>query len=269
MEAAQIYIVALYDEIHLLRLRVERAIKNRVNHWRSQLKVLQAQNVNRYTDESGVLYKVPQGSCTDGEYIYLAMNNDVSSDYRTVIHKINPQTGAILATYEDYTTGLTNDMTYNSKTNRIVIAHNKNEPTKLTVLDADTLEVEETVTLSRQVFSIAYDPVQDCYFAGLSGSYDIARLNAELEITDTYGGHNSGYTKQAMDCDGSYIYCLQSATNSISIYRTDGCFAWQAALPAGAPNTAQSICRIGNTFYIGYNVSDAGGILYTAAISIQ
>ena len=38
-----------------------------------------------------------------------------------------------------------------------------------------------------------------------------------------------------------------------------------SALPAGA-NSAQSICHVGSTFYTGYNVSDAGGILYTATV---
>ena len=225
--------------------------------------------LDRYTDADSILYKVPQGSCTDGTYIYLAMNNDVSSGYKTVIHKIDPKTGAVIDTSDSFSAGLSNDMTYNAKTKQIVIAHNKNEPRKLTVLDAETLAYVNTVTLSRDIFSITYDSVQDCYFAGLSGTYDVAKLNASFEIVETLAGYNSGDTKQGCDCDGTYLYCLQSATNSISIYKTNGVFVAHIDLPVVGENTAQSICHIGNTFYIGYNDSAAGGILYTATITIE
>jgi len=224
--------------------------------------------IDCYTDSNDVLYKVPQGSCTDGEYIYLAMNNDISSGYLTVICKIDPRTGAVISRTAPFSAGLSNDMTYNGKTRQILLAHNTPEATKLSLYDADTLTLVETVTLDFNFFSIAYDSAKDCYYAGISSTYALAVLNADFERIGTYGGYNSGYTKQGMSCENGYIYCIQSATNSISLYRNDGCFLGQFALPV-AENSAQSICRIGNTFYIGYNVSAAGGILYTATITVQ
>ena len=223
--------------------------------------------LNRYTDSGGNLYKVAQGSCTDGEHIYLAMNNDISSGYRTVIYKIDPQTGAVLNTVEGFTTGLTNDMTYNSKTDRILIAHNTPEATKFSVYEADTLEHVETVTLSYNIYCIAYDPVRDGYWVGLSGTYDLAFLDADLNRT-VYSGYNTGCTKQGLDCDGTYVYAVHSAANTLVIYKTDGTPVGVCALPVST-NSAQSICHIGNAFYIGYNVSDAGGILYTATVTVK
>ena len=68
--------------------------------------------------------------------------------------------------------------------------------------------------------------------------------------------------------DGTYVYAVHSAANTLVIYKTDGTPVGVCALPAGA-NSAQSICHIGSTFYIGYNVSDAGGILYTATVTVK
>lgn len=243
--------------------------------YRTDLRILEDTSVSmtelsapaRYTDSASNLYKVAQGSCTDGEYIYLAMSNDISSGYRTVIYKINPQTGEVLDAVEGFSTGLTNDMTYNSKTDQIVIAHNTPEATKFSVYDANTLEYVETVTLSYNFYCIAYDPVKDGYWIGLSGTYDLAFLDEDLNRT-VYSGYNTGCTKQGLDCDGTYVYAIHSAANTVVIYKTDGTLAGVCALPV-SENSAQSICHIGNTFYIGYNVSDAGGILYTATVTVK
>ena len=223
--------------------------------------------LDRYTDANSDLYKVPQGSCTDGTYLYQAMNNDVSTGYLTVIHKIDPQTGQIIATSAPFSAALSNDMTYNSKTGQIVLAHNTPEAQKLSFIDPVTLTITSTRTLSFNFYSVAYDSVRDGYWLGISGTYHLAFVSADLSESTTYSGYATGYTKQSNDCDGQYVYVLQSATNALVVYRTDGVLIGVAELPVTG-NSAQSICHIGNTFYIAYNVSSAGGILYTASITV-
>lgn len=226
--------------------------------------------LDRYTDGNGNICKVAQGSCTDGTYLYLMMNNDTSTGYISALCKIDLKTNQIIKTVEGFETGLTNDLTYNPKTNRIIAVHNKTDAKVISVIDADTLTLVETKTLSLSIYAMAYDETNDCYWVALSGGYDFAKLDANFnKVGGTYTGYATGYTKQAIDCDGTYLYFIQSAVNNVVIYRvSDGSFVGIAPLLPSA-NTAQSICHVGDTFYIGYNVSEAGGILYTASITIK
>nr|MBQ4140232.1 hypothetical protein [Clostridia bacterium] len=227
------------------------------------------QTVDQYTDGSGNLCKVTQGTCTDGTYLYMMMNNDVKSSYRSALLKIDLATGKIVATSEGFGTGITNDITYNKKTNQILVVHNSPEPKKVTVIDADTMKYVETKTLGFSIYALAYDEVLDCYWAGLSGCYDFARLDNDLkQVGETYPGYSSGYTKQGMDCDGKYLYFILSAKNSVAVYKTDGTFIGLATL-SDSSNSAQNICHVGDTFYIGYNVSSAGGYIYKATFNIK
>ena len=223
--------------------------------------------MDRYTDGNDNVYKIPQGSCTDGTYLYQAMSNDVSDGYLTVIHKIDPLTGQILATSAPFTAALSNDMAYNSQTGQIVLAHNSPEAQKLSFIDPVTLTPTSTHTLSFNFYAITYDPTLNGYWLGLSGTYDLAFLDADLNRISTHTGQATGYTKQSLDCDGQYVYALQSAANALVVYHTNGILIGVVELPVTG-NSAQSICHIGNTFYIAYNVSSAGGILYTASITV-
>ena len=225
--------------------------------------------VDRYTDKNGIVYKVTQGTCTDGEYLYLMLNNDDKNDYRSALLKIELATGRIAAIADGFSTGLTNDVTYNSKKKLILVVHNTPEAKKVTLIDAATMQYIKTVTLDFNIYSLAYDEVLDCYWAGLSGCYDFVRLDLDLKkIGNTYAGYSSGYTKQGMDCDGRYIYFILSAKNSVAVYKTDGSFVGLATLPESS-NSAQNICHVGDTFYIGYNVSSAGGYIYLSEFSFS
>ena len=221
-----------------------------------------------HTDSAEALCKMAQGSCSDGTHIYLAMNNDDSTGYRSVIYKINPQTGAILATFEGLELGLSNDLTYNSRTGEILVVHNKSDAKKLTVLDAATMTAKRTVTLAYNVYAIAYDAVQDRYFLGLSGTYDFALTDGDFNKLETYTGHSSGYTKQGMECDGTYLYFVQSGSNNLAVYKTDGTYVGAALLPEGV-GSAQSVCCVNGVLYIGYNDVDAGGMLYRTEVTVN
>ena len=224
--------------------------------------------VDRHTDSTGALCKVTQGTCTDGEYLYMMLNNDDKTAYRSALVKIELATGKVVAIAEGFETGLTNDLTYNSKTKQILAVHNTPEPKKVTVIDAATMTYVETKTLDFNIYALAYDEVLDCYWAGLSGCYDFVRLDTDLKgVGSTYIGHSSGYTKQGMDCDGEYIYFILSAKNSVAVYKTDGTYVGLATL-SDTSNSAQNICHVGDVFYIGYNVSSAGGYIYKSEFTV-
>lgn len=227
------------------------------------------QTIDQYTDANGNLCKVTQGTCTDGTYLYMMLNNDVKASYRSALLKIELATGKIVATADGFEAGITNDITYNPKTKQILVVHNSPEPKKVTIINAETMKYIETKTLAFNIYALAYDEVQDCYWAGLSGGYDFVKLDLNLEkVGSTYSGYSSGYTKQGMDCDGKYLYFVLSAKNSVAVYETNGTFVGLITLPETS-NSAQNICHVGDTFYIGYNVSTAGGYIYKTALTVK
>ena len=224
--------------------------------------------LNQHTDTDGNTYTVVQGSASDGKYIYLFMSNNVSSNYLSSLYKYEIETGKIVATLDGFKTGQTNDVTYNSKTNELIVV--QNTPTNiLTIIDAETLEVKRDVTIASNLISIAYDEAKDCYYAvARTSPYTIAKLDAEFNHVEAIAlDPQTGYSRQTIDTDGEYIYILQSAANCVLVYRVDGSFVGISYL-LPSTNTAQSICHIGDTFYIGYNVSSSGGIIYAVEIEI-
>ena len=209
-------------------------------------------------------YHSATGCCSDGTYLYLTMNSALNS----MIYKIDLQSGAIVEKKEGYALGCTGDMTYNPDKKQIVVAHNDSS-SKLTVLDAETLDVLETKTLDFEIASIAYDDKNDCYWAGNALSNEIRRLDTSFASTFTFEIYDTGYSQQGIECDGEYIYCIQNSINVVAIYRTNGRFVGYEALPKQKTGTARSICLVDNTFYVSYNVSNAGGLVYRTTIEIK
>ena len=219
------------------------------------------------TDADGNVCKVAQCSATDGTYIYFFMNNDVKTNYTSSLYKYEIATGKIVATLDGFKTGHTNDVTYNPKTNELIVANNVPNFT-LTVIDAATLEVKRNVTVESDIFAIAYDELNDCYYGSNRANYGIIKLDSDFNfVAELMIGISSGYSRQAIDTDGKYIYMLQSAANCVFVYRVDGSFVGMSYLLPSV-DTAQSICHVGDTFYIGYNVSKAGGIIYSVNVSL-
>lgn len=225
--------------------------------------------IPKRTDAEGNECKVAQCSATDGEFIYLMMNNDKKSGYISTMYKYSIATGEIVATVDGFETGHTNDMTYNTKTDELIVVHN-NEP-KLTVIDPNTLTVKRVILLEVPIIAIAYDETSDSYYATSkeTGSFAVINMDSDFKVGESSFEYlNTGYSRQSVECYGEYICLVQSAPNCILVYKKDGTFVGISYLLPGV-NTAQSICRVGDTFYVGYNISNAGGILYTAKISID
>ena len=161
-----------------------------------------------------------------------------------------------------------------------LIATDNPNKNRIVVIDAATLTVKKDLTIATKTFAIAYDEAQNSYWLTCAGTYDFVRADTDLkQIGDVYAGYNTGYTKQAMDYDGEYLYFLQSGTNAVSIFRKDGVFIGVATFPAltytlpnGATATAssvQSICHVGDTFYIGCYFADYGCVIYECEIDIK
>ncbi len=227
----------------------------------------QLYTIKTHVDSNGVSCRIIQGSCTDGEYLYTCLNDGASNGAVTAIVKTELASGKVVATYENKLIDHANDLTYNPKTNEILAVHNAPYRQKISIFDAETMELKEIKTVRHDVYAIEYDDDGDCYWFGISHGYDYARYDTVLKKYTEYRGFDNGFTKQGMDADDKYVYFVLYKTNCIAVYTKDGEYVRQIDLPvtAGEP---ENISHVGDVFYIVYNnPSWTGGIVYEVMIT--
>ena len=83
-----------------------------------------------------------------------------------IFYELNSSTFEIVGTYkfnDPDKMGHCNTMCYNKYTNKIYLANGLKNGNNLTVLNADTMQYERTITLNERVFNIGYDPITRTY----------------------------------------------------------------------------------------------------------
>lgn len=231
-----------------------------------EVKMTKLYEIPQMYDSNGVRCRIIQGACTDGEYLYTCLNDGKSSGAITAIVKTELRTGKVVATYENKLIDHANDLTYNPKTNEIIAVHNAPYRQKISIFDADTMELKEVKTVRHEIYSIEYDEDGDCYWVGISHGYDYARYDTTFKKYAEYKGYANGFTKQGMDADDKYVYFVLYNTNCIAVYTKDGEYVRQIDLPvtSGEP---ENISHVGDVFYIVYNnTAWNGGIVYETTI---
>ncbi len=206
-------------------------------------------------------FKVLQGGCTDGDYIYCMLENQTVSPTQSMIVRINPKTWTILEKSEIFGTDHSNDMTYNSKTKELIVVHNAPNYKSISIFDVNTLRYKRTVTLTINIYAISYDEFNDRYVVGLSGTYNHAYLDADFRVTRTIIGKDTGNIKQGVDSDDKYIYFVMYKTNTINVYSWEGDYVTEIQLD-GITVEPENIFHIGSQIYVACYVSGNGGRIY-------
>jgi len=206
-------------------------------------------------------FKVLQGGCTDGKYVYSMLENQTVSPSQSKIVKIDSETWEIVKTSDEISAGHSNDMTYNSKTNQILIVHNAPDRELISIFDADTFEFIKTVTLSVDIYSISYNEANDRYVIGLSYGYNLAILDSDFKVTQTFTGKDTGNTTQGVDSDDTYIYFVMYNTNTINVYDWSGHYIMEIPL-VGISVEPENIFHFGEQLYVCCYVSGNGGRIY-------
>ena len=210
-------------------------------------------------------YHVQQGSCTDGTYGYMILESQTV--YKGSLWKVNLSDGSVVDCVYDLPIDHGNDMTYNSKTGKLIVVHNKPNYDTISIIDPETLQVEETRKLSRNMYSITYNEEKDQYAIGISGNYNFAILDADFNEIAFYTGKDTGLVKQGMDSDSRYIYFPQNSKdnsiNRIQVYDWDGNYI--DYIRVAAYQEIESIFHIGDDLYICFNAS--GGYLFKATLA--
>ena len=244
--------------------------------------------VQQYDSENNKNCYAVEGGCSDGTYVYVSMI-DVSVENETVaegeeakkvpckIVKINASDWKTVSVSDTLYIDHANDMTYNSKTKKLVIANNKPNYSTVTIVNPETLQVEETKQLLNyinldteqnpvpvKIYSITYNEASDCYFCGISNTCNFAVLDSEFKLLRTFDGVSVTYTRQAAANDSNYVYSIFYKPNCIYKYDFEGGYQGVFTLPV-TTNEAEFVFFIGEKMYVGYNIlsSSQGGIIYS------
>ena len=112
-------------------------------------------------------------------FVLACINSDGTNQ---VFYELNSSTFEIVGKYkfnDPDKMGHCNTMCYNKNTNKIYLANGLKNGNNLTVLNADTMQYESTVTLKEKVFNIGYDPITRTYVSivPISGQQRLREIN--------------------------------------------------------------------------------------------
>lgn len=203
-----------------------------------------------------------QGGTSDGHYLYVILNDGgKTNESKSAIVKIDIATMRVVQTARDILVCHGNDIAYIKSTNELVVVHNAPDRNMLSVFDADTLAFKQKVKLPLNIYCLSYDESLDCYWVGVSGGDNFAKLTKEFKLSRAYTSKGHPYVTQGMDCDSEYLYFVRYKTNCVIAYDKSGGFVGEYPITfSGEP---ENIVRVGDVFYIiGNNKSWNGGNIY-------
>lgn len=210
-----------------------------------------------------------QGGCTDGKYVYVGMMGKSDGVEFGVVSKYDITTGEIVGSSERLPTFHTNDMTYDAKNNRIVIATLDAGWTRLSFVDAETLEYKGDLITPVGIRGLEYLPDSNTYVA--------AGFNIEIMILDENFNKLSSHIcadqtlmTQGLYSDGEYVYDPRylegRAVHLMVVEDMEGNLVSSASIYGLSGAEPEHMYKIDGTMYIGCNHS---GWLYKVEIIPQ
>lgn len=200
-----------------------------------------------------------QGGCTDGKYyyqIFIELTGDDEFTNRCTLQKMDMKTGKVIKTSETLQTNHSNDITYNSELDCLVVVHNKPCYNCVSYIDPNTLELIEVVPTDYYYYSMDYNASRDKYVAGMAFTQNFRILDSEFNaLTDAFTANSitKSSTTQGVGSDDEFIYFVLYSPNVVSVYDWEGNFVTLIELDiSGEP---ENISVIDGEFYI----SVAGG----------
>lgn len=136
-----------------------------------------------------------------------------------ILYELNPDTFEKVGTYkftDSERLGHCNTMTYNRFTNKIYIANGLKNGNNLTVIDADTMAIEKTITLQEKVFNIDYDPITRTYVSivPIAGNQRVRTINLYNDEFKKLKTYQVDYIYPDMNNNGAFMLngAIMSAT---------------------------------------------------------
>ena len=136
-----------------------------------------------------------------------------------ILYELNPDTFEKVGTYkftDSERLGHCNTMTYNRFTNKIYITNGLKNGNNLTVINADTMAIENTITLQEKVFNIDYDPITRTYVSivPIAGNQRVRTINLYNDEFKKLKTYQVDYIYPDMNNNGAFMLngAIMSAT---------------------------------------------------------
>lgn len=136
-----------------------------------------------------------------------------------ILYELNPDTFEKVGTYkftDSERLGHCNTMTYNRFTNKIYVANGLKNGNNLTVINADTMTIENTITLQEKVFNIDYDPITRTYVSivPIAGNQRVRTINLYNDEFKKLKTYQVDYIYPDMNNNGAFMLngAIMSAT---------------------------------------------------------
>lgn len=136
-----------------------------------------------------------------------------------ILYELNPDTFEKVGTYkftDSERLGHCNTMTYNRFTNKIYLANGLKNGNNLTVINADTMAIEKTITLQEKVFNIDYDPITRTYVSivPIAGNQRVRTINLYNDEFKKLKTYQVDYIYPDMNNNGAFMLngAIMSAT---------------------------------------------------------
>lgn len=149
-------------------------------------------------------------------FVLACINGDGTNQ---VLYELNSSTFEIVGTYkfnDPDKMGHCNTMCYNKYTNKIYLANGLRNGNNLTVLNADTMQYERTITLNERVFNIGYDPITRTYVSivPISGQQRLREINLYNDDFVKMKTYQVDYEYDDFNNNGAFMLngCIMSAT---------------------------------------------------------
>ena len=223
-------------------------------------------------------FRILQGGCVTEDYAYFAMLSEEDFDSyflsKCYIIKFDRRTMKEVARSEVLSLGHATDITYIPETNELYVIHVVNR--KVSILDADTLTVKDTVRMQLlDSYAIEYNVQRDEFVTGLA-SAGMGIFDRDLKVQRERSSKELDTTlvTQGICADEKYVYHVMYSTKSNTeepehmIFVRDWDGALIASIPVGLKECEpENISLVGDTFYIGFNNSTwTGGVVYTGKL---
>lgn len=136
-----------------------------------------------------------------------------------ILYELNPDTFEKVGTYkftDSERLGHCNTMTYNRYTNKIYLTNGLKNGNNLTVMNADTMTIENTITLQEKVFNIDYDPITRTYVSivPIAGNQRVRTINLYNDEFKKLKTYQVDYIYPDMNNNGAFMLngAIMSAT---------------------------------------------------------
>ena len=201
--------------------------------------------------------KVAQGAASDGTHVYFVLRN--SSDNQAMVFKYD-MAGKQIAKSAVFNGGHCNDMTLNTRTSKLYVAHGSAAPKKLTPVAAKDLAVGTVTDISVGTGAITYNAPRNCYAISQGGN-NLVLCDAGFNKVQSYSRtDDADYTAQGMGSDDHYIYFPMSGSKDNALVTYDWNGRYITTLKINLSIESESMFYAAGNYYV--NFHSGGANLY-------